>query len=179
MNRKARQAALRILLLTEEFSPEELSEALSLIGGRKEEDLSSFLARMASSSRKPRRSTSRDSSRGSGESRALHDLKSIDIAKYQILRDFENAVREGRVLRDLDEFRAFGRVLAKDFTPGKSRKEALARLTALLAQLDVEAIRSALAKVPSIAGPDGENSFRRLANQIISGPRERAVGDSP
>jgi hypothetical protein len=179
MNRKVRQAALRIMLLTEEFSPDELSEAIALVGGNKDEDLGSFLTRMASSSRKPPRSTAADSPRGRRETRALHDLKSIDIAKYQLLRDFENSVREGRVLRDLDEFRAFGKVLSKDFSPGKSRKEALARLTALLAQLDVDAIRSAIAKLPSISSADGENSFRRLANQIISGPRERAVGDSP
>ena len=177
MNRKVRQAALRILLLTEEFSSDELAEALSLIGGQKDEDLGEFLKRMASSPKRSARTDAASASRGQGETRALQELKSIDIEKYQVLRDFENAIRERRVLRDLDEFRAFGRILGKDFTPGKSRKEALTRLMSVLAQLDVDSIRSAIAKAPLRIASDDETSFRRLANQIISGPR--AVGDSP
>ena len=39
MNRRARQAALQVLLLVEEFSSEDLAAAISLIGGQQGEDL--------------------------------------------------------------------------------------------------------------------------------------------
>jgi hypothetical protein len=174
MNHRTRQAVLRILMLTEEFSCEELAEAVTFLGGQKEEGIFAFLKSMAPSQKRP--STPRSAGAGlnaKGETRALQELKSVDGAKYQVLREFERAIREGRVLKTLDDFRAFGTILGKDFTPGKSRKEALGRLMAVLARMDLESIRAAIAKAPARSGE--ETAFRRLANQIISGPRNQAA----
>jgi hypothetical protein len=179
MNRRTRQAALRVLLLVEEFSAEELAEAVSLIGGQEGEDLLAYLGRTTEGPRKPNASRSQDGKRKShGETRALQEMKQTDPAKYEMLREFETLVREGQVLRSMDDFRAFGKVLGKDFTPGKSRKESIGRLMAVLAQMDLESIRAAIIKVPS--GTSAEQSaFHRLANQIISGPANHTANNTP
>lgn len=178
MNRRVRQAVLRILMLTEEFTPEELTEAVSLAGGQKEEDLLAFLKRLTSP---PRRSADARSQelefRGQRETRALQELKSVDGEKYQLLREFETAIREGKALKSLDDFRAFGKQLGKGFTAGKSRKEALGRLMAILAHMDTDSIKVAIEKMPLRSGEE-EESFRRLANQIMSGSRDRTSAAS-
>lgn len=173
MNRRIRQAVLKILLLKEEFSAQELAEAVALIDGG-EEDILALLKRMAPDSRDqtaPRSAGAPFSTRG--ETRALQDLKHTDRAKYEVLREFETLIREGGTLRTLDEFRAFGRILGKDFSPGKSRKEALARLMALLAQMDLASIRSALARLPASSAEEA-TAFHRLADKIISGASDRS-----
>lgn len=174
MNSRARQAALQVLLLVEEFSPDELAAAVSLIGGREGEDLLAYLSRIAQGPRKPNAPRPKNGHPGSrGEARALQDIKLTDPAKYDVLRDFETLIREGKVLRTMDDFRAFGKVLGKDFMPGKSRKDSIGRLMAVLAQMDLESIRAAVAKAPSKTSEE-ESAFRRLANQIISGPQNHS-----
>jgi hypothetical protein len=168
-NRRTRQAALRVLLLVEEFSSEELAAAVSLIGGQEGEDLLTYLSRIAEGPRQPNGSRSKDAKlKSRGETRALQEMKRTDPAKYEILREFETLVREGEVLRSMDDFRAFGKVLGKDFMPGKSRKESIGRLMAVLAQMDLESVRAAITRVP-LKTSEEESAFRRLANQIISG----------
>src|SRR5438034_2919740 len=103
MNRRVRMAVLRILVLVEEFSSEELAEAASLIGGQKEEDLLAFLSRSTTS---PKRSSAPPSGESrvskQGETQALQELKSVGGEKYQVLRDFETAIRAGSVLKTLE-----------------------------------------------------------------------------
>jgi hypothetical protein len=173
MNRKVRLAVLRILILLEEFSPEELAEAVSHINGQPTEDLLGYLARSTSSSKDS--SAPRPHGPGlstEGETLALQALKSTDTEKYQILKDLEGAIREDRALKSMGEVRKFATLLDKDFNPGKSRKEALGRLIALLAKMDIAAIRTAIGKMPMTS--DGTaDSFRRLANQLISGQPDR------
>jgi hypothetical protein len=178
MSGKVRQAVLRILLLTQEFTREELAEAATLISGQPEEDLLAFLERLERTPHKTANARPiKSKATTNGESRALQGLKSVDEEKYQILRDLEIAIREGAVLAALDEFRAFARTIAKNFNPGKSRKEALGRLMALLVPMDTASIREFIAKIPPKA-TETDNSFRQLANQILSGTDKRLKGDS-
>lgn len=168
MRNRARQAALRILMLLEEFSPEELAEAIALLGEGEERDLPTFLARLASSA--PRRSSARDDEGKSGtpgETKALQALKATDPEKYRLLREFETRVREGAVLRTLPDLRAFGESLTKRFGPVKSRKEALERLMAELSSLDVNAARAAINRASPLPC-DPENGLRRFANHLLS-----------
>jgi hypothetical protein len=166
MNGKARQAMLRIRNLIDEFSPDELAEAVSLLNLREKDLLTSL------GSATPRRAPSRRPKRADfskqGETRALRGLKLTDEEKYRVLREFESSVREGRLFKTLDDFRSFGTVLGKRFGPVKSIKEALPHLMGMLANMDLESIRSAIGDV-SVRHADDEDSFRRLANQIITG----------
>jgi hypothetical protein len=177
MNRRVRQAVMRIMLLTDEFSSEELTEAVALIGGQKDEDLLSFVKRLSPSPRRASESRSSESHGARGESRALQDLKAVGGEKYEVLRDFERALREGSLLKTLDDFRAFGKHLEKAFTPGKSRIQALGRLMAILVTMDLDSIKTAIAKTPSRSS-EGDDSYRRLANQIMSGSTDRSTEGS-
>lgn len=174
MNRRVRQAVLKILLLKEEFSTQELAEAIALIDGGEDEEVLAILKSMAPEPRErvapcsPRAQFSRR-----GETRVLQDLKHTNREKYEVLREFETLIREGGTLQTLDEFRAFGKILAKDFSPGKSRKEALVRLMTLLAQMDLESVRAALARLPA-SSVDEATAFHRLADKIISGASDRS-----
>jgi hypothetical protein len=171
INRRARQAALQILLLVEEFSTEELAAALALVGGQEGEDLLAFLARAAQCARKPNAPHHKNGKPTlRGETRALQEIKGTDPLKYGVLRDFEMLVREGQVLQTLDDFRAFGKLLGKEYSPAKSRKESVGRLMAVLSQMDLDSIRAVIARVPTKTQEEG-TIFRRLANQIMSGPQ--------
>lgn len=176
MSRRARKAALEILLLMEEYSAEDLAEALSLMGGQKGEDILGFLARMApvSSSRPagPQRRGGGFSVKG--ETRALQDLKQSDPEKYRILSEFEVRIRQGTILPTLDDFRAFGKVLGKNFNPGKSRRLALGQLMAVLAQMELSALQAAIAKVPA-GSEKSEGAYGRLAEHIIGGAPPRST----
>src|SRR5262249_33965212 len=144
-------------------------------------DLLAFLRRMAPapprSAAKPKKPAEAAMLAG-GETRALQELRRTDPDKYQILKRFETRIREGSILTTLDEFRAFGEVLDKGFAPGKSRKEALGRLMALLALMDRETLETAVAKVPASAARD-DDSYRRLANHIISGGQGHSAEPHP
>jgi hypothetical protein len=176
MSRRVRQAALRIMTLLEEFAPEELAEALSLIGEGPEQDLLAFLRRIASAPPRPSRPrVARSEALSSGETRALQKVKHTDGEKYRVLSEFEGRIRGGAILTTLEDLRAFGDSLTKHFAPGKSRKEALERVMALLATMDLGAIREAIARVPPGRG-GGEGAYRRLANHIISGGHQQPSG---
>jgi hypothetical protein len=174
MNRRIRQAVLKILLLREEFSAQELAEAVALIDGEEEEELLTLIKRRAPESREQGAPRSPGASLSTkGETRALQELKHTNREKYEVLREFETLIREGGTLQTLDAFRAFGKILGKDFSPGKSRKEGLARLMALLAQMDLDTIKAALARLPP-NNTEEATAFHRLADKIISGACDRS-----
>lgn len=176
MNRRARKAALEILLLMEEYSAEDLAEALSLIGGHRGEDLLGFFARVVpvSSTRTTglRRGSGGFSTKG--QTRALQNLKQSDPEKYRILSEFEGRVREGSILPTLDDFRAFSKVLLKDVKPARSRKLALTQLIEILAQMELPALKAAIAKVPT-GRERGEGAYGRLVEHIVGGAPPRST----
>ena len=147
--------------------PTSLPRQISLVGGEKGDDILAHLAGVGQASRKPNGSRHKLSTRG--ETQALQGIKETDPAKYNLLRNFEALVREGKALQALDDFRAFGKLLGKDFLPGKSRKESIGRLMVVPAQLDSDPIRAALATMPPKTNEE-DTPIRRWANQIMSGP---------
>ena len=178
MNRRPRKAALGIQLLLEEYTAEELAEALGLVGGQKGEDLVTYLARTIPPPSQRRPAPSRNGRSGfsaKGETRALQELKNSDPDKYRMLSEFECRIREGTILPTLDDFREFRTVLGKGYKPAKSRKLALGQLMALLAQMDLAAIQAAIAKAPT-GQARSEDAYGRLADHIISGSQPRLPG---
>jgi hypothetical protein len=165
---RSRQAMLRILLLLEEFSREELREAAALVKNPKVHELYELIGVDRVSSKGSSHSKALEMTRG--ETVALKEIRMTDPEKYATLRAFENSIREGKVLRTLDQFRSLGTLLGKDFDPGKSRKEAISHLISFLVSKDINYIKTIISKAPAKSEvPNGEGSFRRLANQLISG----------
>lgn len=167
MNERSRQVALRIAALLEEFTGEEIRDALALLSGRPAAEnlqalLNPPLAR--STARRERRSPASRK----GESRVMHQLKLMAPEKYRALAEFEAQIRHGAVLRDLEDVRAFARSIDKSFSPGKSRKDSIGRLIVSLARLDVEAITRAVARAS--APTTREGSYERLAEHLLTRP---------
>jgi hypothetical protein len=164
-NRRAREAALRIQLLLEEFTLQELEEGLSLLGALRGEDLLRFLLRRVSSQQSRKKSVA-----AARKTDDLFSLRRIDPEKYDVIQSFGARLRDGSVLPTLDSCRAFGKDLSKDFDAGKSRKEAIGHLLALMAKMNTAEIRSAITKANSLyESREGTEPFQRLAGHIISG----------
>ncbi len=167
MSGRARETMLRIRTLIDDLSPAELAEAINLLQVRQKQVLS--VRAKNPSARRGRKGGAESSDLSKkGESRVLQQLKLEDEEKYQVLRDFETSVREGVLLKTLDDFRSFGTVLGKKFGPVKSVKDALPKVMGALATMDLDNIKSAIEKAATRNSND-ENAFRRLANRIISG----------
>jgi len=163
---RTRQAALRIALLLEEFSDVELADGVALLGGKTGDDLLSFLTTnsTAVSRRNPERGVKRRPSQGA---HSVAALRSSNPAKFELLRQFESRLRDGTILESLESVRAFGKSIRKDFDAGKSRKDAVSHVIALLAEMETDVVRSIVdqANVPRSSG----GAFQRLADQIIRG----------
>ena len=175
MDRRAGQAALRVALILEEFTPGEIREALSLLGADRNVDLRGLLGSVAGlggTSGTKRANGAKPGAPGGqslGESRALQRIKTTEPDKYTMLSDFEKQLRTGRILPTMEDLRVFGRSLQKQFTTGKTRRDAVGRLTSLLAQMDLPSLRETLAR-QATRRPGQEDSYRKLAEHIISGP---------
>src|SRR5262249_12036478 len=100
----------------------------------------------------------------------LQAIWETESEKYQILTVFEEQILNRTILPTLDDFRKVGQRFDKLFSPGRSRKEALKRLMALLVPLDLDTIRTGIASVPQRRSE--ENAYLRLANYIISGGKQ-------
>ena len=170
MSQRPRKAALEIQLLLEEYTSEELAEALVLIGGHKDEDLLSFLARSSEPGEVRPRSERKDSARSVAV--VLEELKTTDPEKHRILSDFEARLRREEVLPTLDDVRVFGKRLKKDYKPAKSRRAASHQLITLLAAMELATLQAAIAKVP-LERERSEGAYGRLAEHLISGAQMR------
>jgi hypothetical protein len=171
MNKRSRQAVLRIQLLVEEFSPQELSEALAFLGGQPAEDLLQFLDRMKASTAGGSSSPKTPRGKGTKPSRALDAIRESDPEKYELLRTFEEQMWHGERLRSLHDVRTFGQTLDKDFDPGKSRQEGIGRLIKKLVEMKLEDLREIIRRVPVSSAEESE-AFLRLSRHIISGGKD-------
>ena len=138
MTSKTRLAALRILALREEFSAEELRDALSLAG-----EWSTVLA-----SKAQRGGISQSVERGpnpaisESESRVVTKLRERDPERYSILSKIDRAIRLGSMLPRMAEIQRAGSSLDKGFNSGKSKGVAIPRLMAKLAGLPIGELES-------------------------------------
>lgn len=171
MNKRSRQAALRIRLLMEEFSPQELGDALAFLGGHPEEDLLQFLERIKSTSAGGRSSLKAPRMKETKPSHSLDAIRDTEPEKYQLLRTFEEQLREGERLRSLHDVRTFGQMLDKEFDPGKSRHEGIGRLMKKLAAMGLDDLRETIRRAP-LGNVEDSDAFLRLSRHIISGAKD-------
>jgi hypothetical protein len=166
MNNRSRQAMLRILLLLQEFSAEELDEAIKHLGGMDKEGLLAFIDRLCVDVR-AQPQPARKIRRPAGIHR-LEALEQTDPEKYALLSRLKEEINQGRVLRTLDDIRSLGKSLSKSFQPGKSHREAAGRLIALLSEGDVPFIRNAISVLPR-GEQSSDKGYERLAEGLMRG----------
>jgi hypothetical protein len=155
----------------EEFSPQELSEAIVLLGGQPEEHLAHFLDRIKLNTAGPQPSLKSRSGRGTRSAHTLDAIRETEPEKYQLLRVFETQLLEGERLRTLHDVRSFGQMLDKEFDPGKSRHDGIGRLLKKLAELGLDELREVIRRAPASNVEESE-AYLRLSRHIISGGKD-------
>ena len=168
MNKRIRQASLKLMLLQEEFTKKELNEAAALLSSGEKESLIEFL-----SGKPPKRNDRREATTqtGNGLSKAVQELKETDPQRYELLAEFEGMLRRETILPTLEEVRKVGTSASKDFQAAKSRRETIPRLMAVLGTMPLDVLRETLHKVieESQSACNDDNSYQKLARFLISG----------
>ncbi|WP_152540977.1 hypothetical protein [Luteimonas huabeiensis] len=180
MNKSVSSVALRVAQIIVDFSEGEIREAVSLLRahGHGSELLaylaSDFSANVVHKTRRVGTKKSRASSVkpiNNITSRAVLRLKEADPEKFQVLSEFDSLIRNGQVLATHESMRRFGERLSKNFEPGKSRKETIGALMAIVADLPVVEIEKLIEYAVSLGVSGETEGYQRLARFLIDGGR--------
>lgn len=173
MKHKVKLAITKIISLQAEFTPSELDEAMDFIRKRGLTDLFAIpmvnatgdnLEKTASLKRNGRQESK------SGVSKILMDLEGKDSEKYQALAAFEALLKSGEVLTRLDSIKKVGISIDKDFQLGRSRKDAIPKLMAVLANLPLAEINNIISSVKYGREDSGllDEGYQNLANYLLN-----------
>lgn len=157
---------LRILLLFEEFSAEELDEAVKQLGGIAGEGLLAFINRLGANVSVQPRPPVKTRRPVSGHN--LETLERTDPEKHLLLSELREAINKGNALRTIDEVRALGKSLSKSFNAGKSHREAVSRVLTLLSSTDLPSVRKIISALPR-GEQSADTAYERLAEGLIRG----------
>lgn len=165
MKQNVKKAVLKILLLQTEFTKKELSEAVEFISDKTENDILSLLA---DKKNKKKPSPEKGNAITDQMSKAVSDLKTVDYEKYQLLKIFDQHLRNNELLPRLDSIKKLGASFSKEFVSGKSRKDTIPKLMALLAEVSIEELKHTITNILNESGHEN-SEYADLANYIIHG----------
>lgn len=169
MSSKIKPAALKILLIQEEFTEKEIREAIKLIQG---EGVSTPLFRYLN---KEQPNSSKKQKRGSKpldgqRSKAVLELENKDPEKFAILSEFDLLLRKGVILKRLEDIKGFANRISKDFPKVKARKEGISKLMGLLSNMPLEKIKTIIEETINESKFKLKRSeYQELAQFIIHG----------
>lgn len=167
MNKRVLQIALRISLLEEEFSQQEIADAVKLLEKcNSSEVLLKYLAKGRRENAPSHKETRRKNQ--SDEQELLKVLKSLEHKspkKYKILLTFLNLDRRKKILPTLKDIEDLGKSLDESFTSSNSRQEGIKKLIAVMIERPVEEVEVITNKITSGISLDG--SYQDLAEFII------------
>src|SRR5690349_15818631 len=124
MKKRVLQAALRIALVREEFSDEEIREAVELLeNGEDTIGLLSFLSGKDKKSEARQSTKPKENIAFEQRSKAVLALENTDPEKYRLLSEFESSLHRNRLLPHIGELRSLGEKLSKGFSGRNSRKD--------------------------------------------------------
>jgi hypothetical protein len=171
MRSKVSLIALRIAALKEEFSENEIVEAVKFL--EQKGSTSALLTYLTGDKRelKTRHNANRKSKPIEDQrSKALIGLEHKDPEKYQVLSEFDLLLRKSSVLPEVEDIKRIGRRLSKEFSTKSSRRESISKLMALLVERPIDDIRELIRSALSTARVDEKDSdYQRLAQFIITG----------
>lgn len=171
MKQRTKLAVVRILSLHTEFSDEEINDAISFI---EKNDLAKIFnfSNIGPKKITPSGFTQRPAQQKK-PSRALLEIKEIDPGKFEFLSLFDQKIRDGVILSKLDEIRRVGTSIDKSFDAGKSLKDAIPKLIALLSRLSItemhKVVENILAESSTVGRQD--DSYNELATFLIRGKK--------
>lgn len=171
MSSRIKQAALRILLIQEEYTEKELREAIKLI---QNDTPKSFLFKYLTNSNQGI-STNKNQEKGTKpfdqqRSKAVLQIKDKEPDKYKVLSHLDILLRKGLVLQSLNDIKAFVLKISKDFPKVKSRKDSIPKLITLLADKPLTDITTLLEDILKQTDSSTDDSdYQRLAQYLING----------
>jgi hypothetical protein len=167
--------ALRIAQLLEDHTDREVRDAVQML---REHGYNSTLLEYLAGDRSTVATSKQRGSRLKAKpihestSRAVLRLREADPEKYRLLSDFDVMIRRGQLLPTNEDLRRLGERVSKDFEPGKSRKETISGLMAVLADRPVKEIEQLIEFAASFGVAGDSDEFQRLAQFLITGKNE-------
>jgi hypothetical protein len=173
MKSRVSQIALRIALIEEEFTQREIEEAVQLIEQRGSADaLLAYLNRHHEAEAKDGSVANRNRNGrpvGDKKPQSFEALRQSEPEKFEIMSRIDHMLRTGEWLPHLEDIRRLAEQLSKDFTPRKSRREAINPLLALIAVRPLDEIKRIANDMPHISRNNAGLEYRNLARFIVSG----------
>jgi len=169
MNKRTRLAALRIALIEEEFTRQEIREAVRILEG--DAVSPELLARLLENGDGASGSAGRSRRRRPlhlQQSRPVAALRDSEPDKYALLSQLDRLLREGKILPHVDDIRRLGESLSKGFSSRRSRRDAISKLMGVLAARPLEEIRETFDQLAS-SSATSEAGYQELADFIIGG----------
>jgi len=171
MNSRIKQAVLRILLLEEEYTEEEIREAIKLIqNDRQESLLIKYWADLNHGISKKKNQQKSTKPFDQQVSKAVLQIKEKEPDKYKVLLELDGLLRKGLVLQSINDIKAFVSKISKDFPKIKSRKDSIPKLITLLANKPLTDIKTLLEEILKQTDSSTDDSdYQRLAQYLING----------
>jgi hypothetical protein len=168
MKKSVKDAIDRILELRSEFSDADLIEAATILS-KSENKLFFKGQKQDVPEMRGARQRSKKTRREPKLSKIVSDLREKDTEKFEMLCIFEEAFRQGQVLRSLEMIRVTGASIDKSFDPGKSRKGAISKFMKLLASLPTTEARNQIDRIleDERSSYDSDKAYSRLAEFIM------------
>ena len=169
MRPKVKLAVEKIIALREEFNDKDLAEAVSLISSGRTDDLLTWLKIQRRPIAQKRSVPAKPSH--SSKSKALIALRDLEPERYELLQEIDDLIRRGALLPRLEDVRRFGLGLKKDFESGKSRKDAVPRVLAVLADEPLDRMRELAKRLveEALNASRSGDEYQKLAAFLIHG----------
>ncbi|NVK47633.1 MAG: hypothetical protein HWE33_15160 [Rhodobacteraceae bacterium] len=177
MSKSVHAIALKIALIIEETSPEDLAEAIDVLRqcGNNSELFKYLSAASQKQSTKPEKKVSSISKATKPidqmTSKAVLSLEKTDPKKHQVLAEFDRLVRQGKVLPTNEALRRFGERVSKDFRPRAARKDNISAVMATLAPMTQGDMEKHIAMVLKDVPRRETDEYQKLANYLMHGHR--------
>ena len=171
-SKKSIQASLKILLLIEEFTNREIKDAIEMIESNFENNKNPLLSFLKSviNLKSSEKHSSKNKAIGIGCSRVILELEDTDKEKFLLLSKVDKLIREGKVLRKLNDIKKIANQISKEFPSVKSRKDAIPKFMALLANMSIDEAGNIVESIMQNQNSDvSESEYHELASFLIGG----------
>ncbi|WP_017092002.1 hypothetical protein [Vibrio splendidus] len=158
MNKKERQALLKILLVREELTDKEFNNVIEFIRAElsEGEDTEKTVKKQFSSKKK-----SRDSIAA-----LIMSLKNTDNEKYQRINGLYKLMQDGSILKTVSEARKFGDLLGLKNTSSQSKSDIVYSIVEALVGMESKAVALMISQMETTTDKHDE-SYHRLSEFII------------
>lgn len=158
MNKKERQALLKILLIREELNEKEFNNIINFIKSEllEESNLETIVKKEFSNKKK-----SRDSITS-----LISSLKSTQQEKYKLLSELYRFVQDATILKSVSDARNFGDYIGLKNTNNQSKAEVIYSIFEEFVTIDNESVIRLVSKIDTSTEKD-DDSYKRLSDFII------------